>query len=296
MGSDQPDTMTQVREIPEWARPYAENLLTTGMDAVNQPVQEYGGMRVAPQNQAQQVGLSMMMGRALSGSPDEMAGRQQALNTAQGGYLGGSPGFAANQYAGPNQYLDRAVGNTLSGMADNYKVGTAAQTDAMAARSKAYGGSAHTELTGRNNANLASQMANTANDMYMKDYTTQQQLAESGLNRAQGAFDTERNRMMGAVPLAFQGSQMDYDAAGRMIQAGDAQSGYTQRLLDQAYSDYMTQSNRPFESIDRAGNLLGLAIGNQGATTVRNQGGGGMDIGNMLGAGMAGYGLYSAFQ
>jgi hypothetical protein len=253
-------------------------------------------MRVAPQNQAQQVGLSMMMGRALGGSPDETAGRQQALQTAQGGYLGGSPGFSKNPYSGANPYLDQAVNKTLSGMADNYSVGTAAQTDASAARSRAYGGSAHTELTGRNNANLLGQMGQTANDMYMKDYTMQGQLAEQGLGRAQGAFDTERNRMMGAVPLAFQGGQLDYDAAGRMIQAGDAQGGYQQRLLDQAYQDYMTQQNRPYEAIDRAGNLLGLAIGNQGSTTVRNQGGNNFDPATMFGGGLAAYGMYNAFM
>jgi len=50
---------------------------------------------------------------------------------------------------------------------------------------------------------------------------------------------------------------MDYTNAEKLMNAGQAQRGYTQQLLDQIYSDFMTQQNAPFQQIDRAGNLLG---------------------------------------
>ena len=277
MGGSGGGTQTQVRELPAWAQPYAENLLQTGMGAVNQPMQPYQGMRVAPMNQAQQVGLSMIQGRALSGSPDETAARQQATATAQGGYLGANPWLGA-------PYTQQAIEQNAQSMGRGYATGTAAQLDSAAARGRAMGGSGYQQAVGQNELNLGNAIGNMAN---------QYQLGRTGMGVQD--WQNERSNMMQSIPLGFQGSQLDYANAQNLVNAGGVERGYQQQMLDQIYSDYMTQQNAPFQQIDRAGNLLGMAIGNSGSSTT-NMTGGGNNWGQLAGYGLAGYGALNLFK
>ena len=269
--------VTSTKEVPTWAQPYAQDLLSTGGAAINQPVDPYTGQRVAPLNQAQQVGLSMVQGRALSGAPDETAARQQATATAQGGYLGANPWLSA-------PYTQQAIDQNAQSMARGYATGTAAQLDSAAARSRAMGGSGYQQAVGQNELNLGNAIGSMAN---------QYQLGRTGMGVQD--WQAERNNMMQSIPLGFQGSQLDYNNAQQLMNAGGAQRTYQQQLLDQQYSDYMTQQNAPFQQIDRAGNLLGMAIGNTGTTTQNTTNSGGMpDWMPYAGAGLGAYGLYGA--
>jgi len=271
-------TQTQVKEMPSWAQPYAENLLQTGMGAINQPMQPFQGMRTAPMNQAQQVGLSMVEGRALNGAPDATAARQQAMATAQGGYLGANPWLSA-------PYTQMAIDQNAQSMGRGYATGTAAQLDAAAARGRALGGSGYQQQVGQNELNLGNAIGSMAN---------QYQLGRTGMGVQD--WQQERNNMMQSIPLGFQGSQLDYTDAEKMLQAGGTQRTYQQQLLDQIYSDYMTQQNAPFQQIDRAGNLLGMAVGNSGSSTMTNDtsSGGINSILPYIGAGLGAYGIYGA--
>ena len=129
-GGSGSQTVTQVKEMPAWAQPYAQNLLESGMQAIEVPVQEYQGMRVAPQNAWQQQAMSMAAGRALSGAPDEIAARQQNLATQTGQYLGANPWLGQD-------YTQRAIDANAQSMGRGYATGTAAQLDAAAARARA---------------------------------------------------------------------------------------------------------------------------------------------------------------
>ena len=270
-------TQTQVKEMPAWAQPYAENLLKTGMGAINQPMQTFQGMRVSPMNQAQQTGLSMIQGRALSGAPDETAARQQATATAQGGYLGANPWLG-------NDYTQQAINQNAMSMGRGYATGTAAQMDSAAARARAMGGSGYQQAVGQNEQNLGNAIGNMAN---------QYQLGRTGMGVQD--WQNERGNMMQSIPLGFQGGQLDYTNAQNLVNAGGVQRGYQQQLLDQVYSDYMTSQNAPFQQIDRAGNLLGMAIGNSGQTT-QTSNNGGNNWGQLAGYGLAGYGALNLFN
>ena len=247
-GGDQ--TVTQVKEMPSWAQPYAENLLKSGMNAINTPQQEYAGMRVAPQNQWQQTGLSMAAGRALSGAPDETAARQMNLATQRGDYLGANPWLGQD-------YTQKAIDANAQSMGRGYATGTAAQLDTSAARARAFGSTGYQQAVGQNESNLANAIGSMAN---------QYQLGRTGMGVQD--WQAERNNMIQNNPMAQAGSQLDYSNANHMYNAGQQQNQYTQSLLDQAYSDFMTHQNAPFQQIDRAGNLLGMAIGNSGQSTM----------------------------
>ncbi len=267
-------TVNQVRELPGWAQPYAESLLQSGMNVINQePVANYQGMRVAPMNQAQQVGLSMMQGRALSGAPDEIAARQQATATAQGGYLGANPWLSA-------PYTEQAINQNAQAMGRGYATGTAAQLDASAARARALGGSGYQQAVGQNELQLGNAIGNMAN---------QYQLGRTGMGVQD--WQQERNNMMQSIPYGLQGSQLDYTNAEKMFQAGGMERAYQQQLLDQIYSDYMTQVNQPYQQIDRAGALLGMATGNLGQTTQTSTGGSGNQWAQLAALPLLGYGF-----
>ena len=272
------DTFTTVNEVPEWAKPYFEGFLKSGMNAVGQPVQPFQGMRVADLNQAQEIALSMIKGRALNGAPDEIAARQQAMATAQGGYLGANPWLTA-------PYTEQAINQNAQSMGRGYATGTAAQNDAAAARGRAMGGSGYQQAVGQNELNLGNAIGNMAN---------QYQLGRTEMGVQD--WQNERSNMMQSVPLALQGSLADYNNADKLLQAGGMERTYQQQLLDQIYSDYQTQANRPFEQIDRAGSVLGMGIGNQGTQTRTGPDGGGSDWTKYAGAGLGLYGLWGALK
>ena len=141
-GGSSPETQTvnQVRELPDWAQPYAEALLQSGMESLNQLPQQYTGMRVAPMNMDQNTALGMISGRATQGAPDEIAARQQATSTLLGDYLNSGPAagyqtqVAQNPFMGANPYLQQYVQQGMQDMAGAYSTGVAAQTDAAASR------------------------------------------------------------------------------------------------------------------------------------------------------------------
>ena len=336
-GGDSNVTQTQVKEMPAWAQPYAQDLLGSGMNSINQPVQPFQGMRVAPMNQAQQVGLSMIQGRALSGSPDETAARQQSLATAQGGYLGSNPYAGLNSPYQSEQYLNmanpysqmanpylsepytqNAIEQNAQSMARGYATGTAAQMDSAASRARAMGGSGYQQAVGQNEQNLGNAIGNMANQYQLgktgmgvqdlqqmrglgsQDISSRMNLGvQNALQRSQMGlqdWQNERGNMMQSIPLGYQGSQLDYANAEKMLQAGGTQRGYQQQLLDQVYSDYMTQQNMPFQQIDRAGNLLGMAIGNSGQSTMTQTNNNNNNIGQYIGGALGAYGLYGAMN
>jgi hypothetical protein len=275
MGGGGGGTQTVTKELPAWAQPYAESYLNSGMQALQEPVQQFQGMRVAPVNDAQQAALSMVEGRALGGAPDEIAARQQATNTLTGGYLNANPWLA-------DPYTGAAIEQNAQSMGRGYAVGTAAQLDAAAARARALGGSGYQQAVGQNETNLASAIGNMAN---------QYQLARTNM----GATDwsNERQRMAAMVPYGFSGSQLDYNNANQLMNAGSFMQGQTQKTLDQIYSDYMTQANAPFAQIDRIGNLLGMAVGNTGVSTQMQNPGALGNLTQLAGAGLGLYGLGS---
>ena len=75
-------TQTQVHELPAW-RNLTQNLLTSGMNAINRPVQEYKACAWRRRTWTSRQRLDGR-GRALGGSPVETAARQQNYATQEG--------------------------------------------------------------------------------------------------------------------------------------------------------------------------------------------------------------------
>ena len=118
-GSAAPTTQTQTMELPEWARPYAKNVLSKGaaLTDINQnPYQQYGGNRIA--------GFSPMQMQSFQGAANMDAGPR---------------GFQENvgQYMSP--YMQNVVDVEKRGAIRDYQVGNTMQ-QAQATQAGAFGG------------------------------------------------------------------------------------------------------------------------------------------------------------
>lgn len=146
-GSSYPSqtTSTTRQELPGYAQPYAEQLLSRGANLSTQPYQPYTGQRIADFTPDQIAGLDLTRNLATHGTPDVNAARAEMAKTASGAYL--TP--ESNPY--------------LKGMVDTALGQVQGTVNAQFNRPGAFGGTAHQELLTRN-------LADTATNLYGQNY------------------------------------------------------------------------------------------------------------------------------
>ena len=146
---------TTTREIPAWAQPAAQNLLKRGEDLSNIPYQSYTGQRIADMTPEQQAGLGMVANRALNGSQEEAASRQQFNDTMSG------------------KYLDPASNPYLKGIVDRTMGDVASKVNSQFGGSN-YGTTAHQETLTRN-------LSDAATNIYGQNYANERTNQMKGL-------------------------------------------------------------------------------------------------------------------
>ena len=118
-GGGQPDKTTQTVELPEWARPYAKDILAKGkaLTDINQnPYQQYKGNRIA--------GFSPMQMQSFQGAANMDAGPQ---------------GFQENIGSYMSPYMQNVVDVEKRGAIRDYQIGNTMQ-QAQATQAGAFGG------------------------------------------------------------------------------------------------------------------------------------------------------------
>lgn len=284
-------TQTTRVELPDYAQPYAQNLMNRASFWADMPVPQYDGQMTAGLNSDHYAAMDAIRNRALNGSPDINAARGNLAATMEGQYF--TPA-TANPYSGPNPYLDQAIQKTQGDIARNYAAGTGAQTLAQFRNAGAFGGSAMQETQDMQNRVLGDTLANASNQMRMQDYSNQQQLAESYAQRNDQLHNAERQRQIQGMMFAPQLANTDYQNYQALLGVGDIGREATQSQLNDAYQRWQNLQNAPYQQMET------LANGIQGAT------GGGMArntiapnpyqpnrTANAIGMGMAGAGLGS---
>ena len=244
-------------ELPSYVQPYAEQLMKGSADLANMPVPTYQGQMTAGLNADQQNAMNLIRQRAQSGSADINAARGNLAATMQGQYF--TPA-TANPYSGPNPYLDQAIQKTQGDIARNYAAGTGAQTMAQFRNAGAFGGSAMQETQDMQNRALGDTLSNASNQMRMQDYNAQQQLAESYANRNDQLFNAERQRQIQGMMFAPQLADTDYKNYQALLGIGDIQREDTQNQLNDAYTRWQNEVNRPYQQLET------MASGISGAT------------------------------
>lgn len=220
------------------------------------------------------------------------AGIDQETKTLQGGYLNSDPyAIATNPYSGNSPFFQQGLQSGLSDIADAYQRGTASDLNREATLGGVMGGSAYENAKTSNEAALAKQMGNFTSGMLNDQFNRSAQLEDSALNRGSGAYQNERNRMISTLSPTQNEQNLALQRQNAVLGVGDAQRGYNQDLLNQAYGDYQTQQNQQFKMLDYLSGLLGRAQGgvspNMAYTTPGYQA---SPLSQIIGGGLLAYG------
>jgi len=315
-GGSPTQTQTTTAELPEWARPYAKDVLVRGQaltDVSQNPYQVYGQPRIAgfsPLQQQAQAGAAALGPTQQTAQASDIAsaaglgalGTQYQAGRFSGGMF--SP-YAAQAYMSP--YIESALAPQMELLNRQYGQ-QAAQNAAQATQAGAFGGSRYGIQQAQNqlNQNLATQ--NLLGQGYNTAYQqAQQQFNADMARRLQAQQLGEQSRQFGAN-LGLQGLQTGLQAAGTLgtlgqqqlaqqqaaIQAqataGQQQQALQQKSLDTAYQDYLTQLNYPYQQLSYMSNLVrGTPMGMSTTSQVYQPGPTGVQTLGALGLGA--YGL-----
>ena len=309
-------TQTTTQDLPEWAQPYAKNILAKGealTDMDKNPYQTYGGDRTANfgelQNKAM-TGASTMGPASQLGTATGLAGdvgrRAMGTNYQAGQFSGGQfGGNEAQQYMNP--YMQNVV-DIQQREAQRQADIAGTQRGAQAVRSGAFGGSRQAITDAEAARNLALQKGDIqAQGLNQSFQQAQAQFNADQARRMQAQQLGEQSRQYGAG-LGLQGLQTGLQAAGTLGQLGGQQfqqgmdinklqSAYggmeqaqRQKDLDIAYQNFQNQQNYPYKQLGFMSDLLrGTPTGSSSVTNMYQPQGSGLQ--DIAGLGMGMYGL-----
>lgn len=208
------------------------------------------------------------------------------------------------------------ISNTAQEMAQGFATGTAAQNDAAAAMSGAFGGSAYQQKQAGDAAALSKQIGNMAastlqqqqqykGNMYNADYANTLQALGMGsgmynqdvanqLNanaQAAGMWNSDISNILSGAGLAGQLSQDDYRSMQGLNDAGNNWNSYYQKLMDAANQQWNTQNQYDAAMNEYLGSVLGRASGSWGQTASTSPDNSN-PLAGLLGMGLAGYSLF----
>jgi hypothetical protein len=258
-GGQQPrETVQTQTTIPEYARPYVERMLGKAEAATNAPYQAYGGQRTADFNPLQQ---QAFQGAANLGPAGQIGAGTQFAGAA------GLQGLGAGQQYAQQATSPGAMGAYMSpytNLALDPQLREASRRSAMegqmqqaqAAQRGAFGGSRSALMETERQRNLGQLQS----DIYGKGMQT--------------AFEQARQAQQFGADLGLRGAGMGLQAAGQLGQLGQQQFGQqeaamraqagmgaqqqqqSQRSLDQAYQDFLSQRGHPQQQLAFMSDIL----------------------------------------
>ena len=285
-GGGSSSSVTQQFLPPEITKPGWQQYVNRATDLSNTPLQQYGGQMVANQSPMTTQGLQMLSDYAMQGTPERTAGGQALMGAMQGTVNPYST--TANPYMGQNPYLSQMIDTSNQKIANQYQRGTAAQTDAQAARSGAYGGSAYADMVKQNEQGLAGALGANTNALLGQNYQQSAALADAGLNRAAQGWQSGMTNALTGAQLGQSQQGIDAAAIQQFLAGGQIPQGYQQQLLNAAQQYFGQGQNMPYQQLEQFGGALGRASGSYGSTSQP----GASPITGLLGLGALGLGAW----
>jgi hypothetical protein len=256
-------TVTQTT-IPEYARPYVENMLGKAQALSEAPYQAYGGQRLAD--------FSGLQSQAFQGAQELGPAQQLGTATKMAGYSGLGSMYAGQNYANQatnpyamqaymSPYMENALAPQMREAARNSEI-MGQRNAAQAVGAGAFGGSRFGLMEAERQRNLGQQQA----DIYGKGMQT--------------AFEQARQAQQFGADLGLRGYGQALQGAGQLGQLG--QSQYNQQLgaiqaqsaagaqqqaleqqkLTQQYQDFLTQRGHPQQQLSFMSDILrGVPLG-----------------------------------
>ena len=246
--------------LPTWYSDYTQGLIAKSNAIASQPYQAYGGARIAAptqnmQNaweQTEQNANNWQQNLGFNQAQDTLGNLQQTGNNAA---VASQP-YQADQQRFLNpiyQSMDRLgaekLGNTLSGISDQFTAGGQFGGSRMGQAGNAAARGAAADIAGQK-AQLAQQAYGTALGAGQQDLARQQSSAT-----AQGALGQLQ-------------SGVGVQQASALDAAGQEQQASAQKNLDLAYSDFQNQKQYPYQQASFLNNIIqGIQVPTQTSTT-----------------------------
>jgi hypothetical protein len=268
-GGGGPAEQTVKQDLPDWAIPYAKEVLGKSSALSQARYQPYRGERTAqftPLQQQAFQGAGAMTPSVATGQGIDIAGRAagQALGAQYDPYQTGQFGAQAGQYMDP--YMQNVV-DIQQREAQRQADIARTQSNASAVKSGAFGGSRQAIVDAEANRNLAIQkgdiQARGLQDAYTRglgQFNTEQQLREQSRQYGAGlGLQGLQTALSGAGQLGALGGQqfgqgMDINKLQQTY--GTQQQGQVQNILNQQYEDFLAQKKFPYQQLEFQSNLL----------------------------------------
>lgn len=292
-GSSPPtqQTVTQTN-LPEYAKPYFENIMQRAQAESYRPYTPYGGQRIAEFTPGQQAVQSETMGMQ---TPTQFGGATAGLTGGSALGLGAAMQGLGTAFTDPTQMMSPY----MQGVVDIQKreaLRDAQQTQLAenlgAARRGTYGGARQLLAATERERALGQRMGDIQAKGLQSAYEA---AAQRGQMLGQLGMQGLQSGLSGSQALGQMGTAQQ-EANLRRLQAqaavGAEQRGLEQQRLDQMYADFMRQRDYPMEQLGYFSNLMrGIPVGlGSTATTYAQPPSLASQIG---GLGLAGLGLYN---
>lgn len=248
-------TVTQ-SNLPAYAQPYYENLMSRGITQSQQPYQAYSGQRIADMSGATKSGLDATMNYGNSSMDTLNQGIGYTQQAGQGAMQNANTTFGsqqAQQYMSP--YMDAVVSRAQQDAVKNAQI-EQQQRNLNAAKTGSFGGSRAAVA----NQMAAGQLQNNLSDIFVQGQ-------QSAFENAQQQFNADQGRNLQALDLArtsgSQLGQMQSQLDSGTLQRAQAQLGvgqtledYQQQRLDQSYNDFVNQRDSEKQNLQFLSSLL----------------------------------------
>jgi hypothetical protein len=227
--------------------------------------------------------MSGLRGMALPmvGNPQYMQQQANAKNnTIQQGLTGGMTNpyqGASNPFGGAsNPEFERMLASTRQGMEESFGRGTAANTNASAARDRAYGGSAHNELAAVQGGELAKQVAGMESGMRNDQYNRAAGLWGQDTGRNAGLAETGFGRQLQTLGMMPSLQAGDVNLLNSLLSGGELFRGLDQLELDKQIGRHQQNVMQPTAALNILMDALARASGGGGTASTITRGGGGL--------------------
>lgn len=274
-----PDTggggsQTQTAGLPDWAQPYAKDILSRGSELSKQsmPVQGVAG-------------LTDIQKQAMGGIQNLGMQQNPMLQSAMGSMqqMQGAPAFSAkNPYATmSNPYLDQQVSKAQGDLTSQYTNAVAPQTMAQFRNGGAFGGSAMQQTQDMQNRQLVNGLNDISAGMRGNAYAGTQAAAGQQAALDSQNYQAGQQNKINSASLMPALNESQYSGMMKALQMGGMQQQQNQAGLNQDYQKQMS----PYNQIDWFKNLLTPGVTGQQSTTTQS---GGNPLTGAMGGAMAG--------
>ena len=295
-------TQTQVSDLPEWAKPYAQDTLAKGQALTQTPYQQYGGDRIAgfsPLQQQSFQGAGALTPSQTGAAAEGLAGAATlgALNTSYNPYQTGQfTGGTAAQYMSP--FVEQAMAPQLREAQRTSEMQRNAD-QARAVASGAFGGARQGIVEAERQRNLGTQLGDiratglqNAFTQAQNQFNTEQQLGEQSRQYGAGlGLQGLQTALQGAGQMGTLGAQQfgqAKDVINLQNQMGAQQQQLDQQQLTQQYQDFLNQQKYPYQQLEFMSNLLrGTPMGTVNSMYTATP----SPVSQLAGLGTAAYGL-----